>query len=439
MSAKPIQLLPGFRDFYPQECATRNYLFAAWREVCRRHGFLEYEGPVLESTDLYRKKSGEEIVEQLFAFEDKGERDVALRPELTPTLARMVIARQRDFKKPLRWFSIGPFFRYERAQGGKGRQREFYQFNCDILGEESAQADAELVSVAIDVMLQLGFSEEEFAVRLSDRQAWLDFAARAGVTEANTLPFLQVVDKMGREKEEVTAKKLDELGASLAAVRGFIENGAEASPRLTEVLAALKAEGKECYCQIDLSIVRGLAYYTGVVFEIFDKKHGLRAIAGGGRYDGLIKTISDGKADMPAAGFAMGDAVIGNLLELCPEPRARLATHSTDAFAIDCYVVIASESARVHALAGAAKLREAGMRVHYPHTPAKVTKQFQAAELYQASVALVYGEEFPEIGVKNMTSRAEARVQGHDAALAEAKRILADPHPGGLYAGNPIS
>ena len=150
MSSGPaIQTLPGFRDFYPQECATRNYLFSQWRDLCHRYGFHEYEGPILESTDLYRKKSGDEVVEQLFAFTDKGDREVSMRPELTPTLARMVAARQREFKKPMRWFSIGPFFRFERPQIAKGRLREFYQFNCDIIGEDSENVDAEILSLSL--------------------------------------------------------------------------------------------------------------------------------------------------------------------------------------------------------------------------------------------------------------------------------------------------
>ncbi len=432
MSSGPaIQTLPGFRDFYPQECATRNYLFAQWKEWCRRYGFLEYEGPILESTDLYRKKSGDEVVEQLFAFTDKGDREVSLRPELTPTLARMVAARQRDFKKPMRWFSIGPFFRFERPQVAKGRMREFYQFNCDVIGEDAEQVDAELISLAIDLMVAMGFSADDFVVRVSDREAWLHFAREAGVAEEQTDPFLQCIDKMERQKEEITAASLSELGTSLDAVKAFIEEGAQRVPRLERLFVSLKAQGKDSYCEADLGIVRGLAYYTGVVFEIFDKKHGLRAIAGGGRYDRLIHNLSDGKADMPAAGFAMGDAVIGNLLEKTPEAKKRLEQYIQEAAAVDVYVVIASEDQRVAALAGVDQLRQAGRRVHYPFAPMKVGKQFQAAETQGATAAVVFGDEYPKVSVKDLANRAESSMEGIPAMLAAVEALLGQTEAGG--------
>src|SRR3954449_2344236 len=168
-----MQPLPGFRDFLPDDCAKRNYVFARWREVARRYGFVEWEGPPLESTELYKKKSGTEIVDQLFNFTDKGQREVAMRPELTPTLARVVAAHEREFKKPLKWFSIGQFFRYEKQQ--RGRLREHFQLNCDIIGEASLAAEAELISLAIDILRHVGFTAEDVAVRISDRSFWTDF------------------------------------------------------------------------------------------------------------------------------------------------------------------------------------------------------------------------------------------------------------------------
>ena len=435
MSSEPaMRTLPGFRDFYPEECATRNYLFTQWRKVCQRYGFHEFEGPVLEATDLYRKKSGDEVVEQLFAFEDKGEREVSMRPELTPTLARMVAARGRDFKKPMRWFSIGPFFRFERPQIAQGRLRQFYQLNCDIIGESSENADAELVSLAIDVMLLLGFDRDDFVVRVSDREAWLDFAEEAGIGRADTEAFLQCIDKLGRESEEIASKKLVALGTSLRAVRDFMAHGARKVPRLERVLASLTAQGKGQYLEVDLGVVRGLAYYTGVVFEIFDEKHGLRAIAGGGRYDRLIHTLSGGKADLPAAGFAMGDAVIGNLLEKTPEAKNLLSHFSHEAFSIDVYVVIASENQRPAALAGVQQLRDAGLGVHYPLTPTKVGKQFHIAETAGATVAAVFGDEYPSINVKDLDKRQESSVAGLEAMVATVKTVLENPYPGGLLA-----
>ena len=433
MSSGPaIQTLPGFRDFYPQECATRNYLFSQWRELCRRYGFHEYEGPILESTDLYRKKSGDEVVEQLFAFTDKGDREVSMRPELTPTLARMVAARQREFKKPMRWFSIGPFFRFERPQIAKGRLREFYQFNCDIIGEDSEHVDAEILSLSIDLMLSLGFDQDDFVVRVSDRQAWIDFAEEAKVTDTDA--FLQVIDKMEREKEDKTEEKLSALGTSLEVVKAFMAEGVEKVPRLARLFETLKAHGKEGYCKVDLGIVRGLAYYTGVVFEIFDKKHGLRAIAGGGRYDKLIHTLSDGKADMPAAGFAMGDAVIGNLLEKTAEAKRRLTLFAEKAAAIDVYAVIASEEKRHAALDGIQQLRDAGLRVHFSYNAAGVGKQIKLAEQQQARVAVIFGDEYPQISVKDLEMRQESTVEGTEPMVETVKALLENPHPGGLLA-----
>jgi histidyl-tRNA synthetase len=435
MSQGPaLQTLPGFRDFYPEECAARNYIFAQWRETCRRYGFHEYEGPILESTDLYRKKSGDEIVDQLFAFEDKGERDVSMRPELTPTLARMIHARQRDFKKPMRWFSIGPFFRYERAQITKGRLREFYQFNCDIVGETAEGVDSEIISLAIDLMHGFGFDRDDFVVRISDRDAWLDFAKAQGISEEQTSAFLQCIDKMEREKEDVTAKQLQVLGTSLETVRQFIADGTANVPRLERLMNQLNAQGKDQCCVVDLGIVRGLAYYSGVVFEIFDKKHGLRAIAGGGRYDGLIRQLCGGKVDIPAAGFGMGDAVIGNLIDKGGEPKSRLTEYVDKAFSIDAYVVVASESKRPQAIAGVQLLRDAGLRVHYPYGAAKVGKQFKAAESHQAAAAIVFGDEFPSIGVKNLVTRSEITIDSTDTLVNTVLEIVNEPHPSPLLA-----
>src|SRR6266571_1633494 len=183
-----MQALPGFRDFLPDDCAARNYIFARWREVARRYGFVEYDGPTIEPIDLYRKKSGGELVGQLFEFKDKGERHVALRPEMTPTLARIVGSHAREFRKPLKWFSIANFFRYEKQQ--RGRLREFYQLNADIFGEKSVAADAEVIALAIDALRAFGFESNEFVVRISDRAAWNDFLDRMQVKPQRRPKFL---------------------------------------------------------------------------------------------------------------------------------------------------------------------------------------------------------------------------------------------------------
>lgn len=409
--AKGFQTLPGFRDFFPDECAARNYLFDKWRKVAHRYGFVEYDGPILEPTELYKKKSGDEISGQLFCFPDKGDRDVSMRPELTPTLARMAAARQRDFKKPLRWFSIGQFFRYEKPQQGRGR--EFYQFNCDILGEKDAAADAELIALSIDLMRELGFTSDDFRLRLSDRTAWTDFAARSGVGEEDLTTFLQIIDKLEREKRpEVTEEKLGALGLTTAQVQEFIASGAEASETLQQVTADLAARGLSEFVEIDLSIVRGLAYYTGTVFEIFDIGKGMRAVAGGGRYDGLLKLI--GGVDMPACGFAMGDMVITDLIQKSEQPNEKLEAGIRAENGIDVFVAIAAEERRPEALALVQKLRSEGYRTNLALTPAKVGKQFQAAEQAGAMAAIVIGENYPILTIKNLELRVETTCMVED-------------------------
>jgi histidyl-tRNA synthetase len=402
--AKGFQTLPGFRDFYPADCAARNYVFDTWRAVAQRYGFVEYEAPILEPTDLYKRKSGDEIVHQLFCFTDKGERDVSLRPELTPSLARMAAARQRDFKKPLKWFSIGQFFRYEKQQ--KGRGREFYQFNCDILGEDSPAADAELIALSIDLMRDLGFTPADFKIRLSDRGAWTDFARESGVPEEKTTEFLQVIDKLEREAPEKTAAKLEPLGVSLEAVKSLISSGAPATGALASITRDLDARGMSEFIQIDLGIVRGLAYYTGPVFEVFDIGKGMRAVAGGGRYDSLVQLI--GGVAMPACGFAMGDMVITDLIRETPEPNAKLEAALKSGHALDVYVVVAEESRRAEALQIVQILRGEGYRTGYSLTEAKIGRQFQSAEEQGAARAVVVGAEFPVLSIKDLARRVES-------------------------------
>ena len=274
-----MQALPGFRDFLPDDCARRNYIFARWREVACRYGFVEWEGPPLEATELYKKKSGAEIVEQLFNFTDKGEREVALRPELTPTLARVVAAHEREFKKPLKWFSIGQFFRYEKQQ--RGRLREHFQLNCDIIGEKDLAADIELVALCIDFLRGFGFTEKDFVVRISDREFWTDFFRDKNVPAERWDDLLQAIDKSARESREKTAEKLGELANPVFAT---LESGGK-SAKLEQLVDGLRARGLADFVAIDVGIVRGLAYYTGIVFEVFDRAGKFRAIAGGGRYE----------------------------------------------------------------------------------------------------------------------------------------------------------
>ncbi len=406
MAGLSFQALPGFRDFIPRECAIRNYLFETWRSVARRCGYVEYESPILEDTNLYLKKSGGELSSQLFRFKDQGGRDVTLRPEVTASLARLAAEHQRHFPKPLKWFEIGQCFRYEKPQ--KGRGREFYQFNVDLLGEAGPAADAELISLAIETMLAFGFVSGDFVVRVSDRQAWIDFANHNGIAGETIPDFLNIIDKIEREKSEVLAQKLAAFGLTADQLRAFIANPANASTAYLAIKQDLTARGLGDFIELDLSIVRGLAYYTGVVFEVFDSKKSMRAVAGGGRYDTLVATISDGAVDLPATGFAMGDYVIRNLIEETTHAAMQMEVWlQRNGSNCDVYLVIADEARRSESLKLVTHLRRAGISTDFPLNAVKVAKQFQSAEKSGARFALVVGTEYPELKLKMLASRAE--------------------------------
>jgi histidyl-tRNA synthetase len=396
-----MQALPGFRDFLPSDCAARNYIFAKWREVARRYGFVEWEGPVLEPTELYKKKSGDEIVGQLFNFVDKGEREVSLRPELTPTLARVVAAHEREFKKPLKWFSIGQFFRYEKQQ--RGRLREHFQLNCDIIGESNFSADVELIALSIDILRAFGFTAKDFVVRISDREFWTDFLQQQKLPSERWEEVLQTIDKSEREPRDKTAEKLGQLADPVLSI---LDKGGR-SGKLDQLVDDLGARGLAEYVDVDVRIVRGLAYYTGTVFEVFDRTGKLRAIAGGGRYDNLIGQLSDGAVSMSALGFAMGDVVLGELIRDRAAVREKVEAGVRDEQKIDIYIVIAKEERRADALSEIQQLRDRGYRVDYPLTATKVGKQFQNAEDSGAAIALLYGDEWPQVKVKTLATREE--------------------------------
>ena len=416
-----MQTLPGFRDFLPEDCARRNYIFAEWRKVARRYGFVEWDGPILEPTELYRKKSGAEIVEQLFNFTDKGDREVSMRPELTPTLARVVAAHERAFKKPLKWFSIGQFFRYEKQQ--RGRLREHYQLNCDIMGEPDFAADIELIALCIDILRSFGLTENDFVVRISDREFWTDFLRQQKLPTEQWEEVLQIIDKSGREPREKTEEKLGKLAGSVFSI--FDKGGR--SGKLDRLVDGLGARGLAGFVDIDVKIVRGLAYYTGTVFEVFDRAGKLRAIAGGGRYDNLIGQLSDGAVSMPALGFAMGDVVLGELLRERDATRDKLEAAIKEQNKIDIYAVIAKEERRADALEQIQELRDRGYRIDYSLTAEKVGKQFQNAENARARIALLYGDEWPQVKVKNLATREESLIPGEALLDSVSKFFNAGP------------
>jgi histidyl-tRNA synthetase len=402
-----IQRLPGFRDFYPYEYAWRNYICEGWRNCARSFGFVEYDGPTLEATDLYRKKSGEELKTQLFRFFDPGERDICLRPEMTPTLARLVAARERDFKKPIKWFSIASFFRFEKPQ--KGRLREFFQVNCDLIGDSSAAADAELIALAVAMFRVFGLTENDFYVRVNNRRLWLDFIQKRGIPPERLTEFLTIIDKIEREEQSATARKLADFNVTWDQVQAFLQTPAEAIPGFEALAQELRWRGVAEMVKLDLTVVRGLDYYTGLVFEVFDRQRQNRALAGGGRYDNLVNVISDGSVDLPAAGFAIGDVVLQNLLQELPHTRTK-AENSLAMNRPRAFVIIADESRRPEGLQLVAALRENQIVTDFSLQPIKVGKQFQMAESVDAQFAVVVGQEWPQVKLKNLQQREETTV-----------------------------
>jgi histidyl-tRNA synthetase len=358
----PNDHLPGFRDFYPEDCAVRNHLFYNMRQCAWQFNFTEYDTPILEPLELFTKKSGDEIIDQLFSFTDKGGRAVALRPEITPSLVRMVGAKIHTLPKPIKWFSIAECFRYERTQ--KGRKRSFYQFNADILGEESVAADAEVIALGIHVLETIKFAQDEplkeiskltsddFHVRLSDRQLWTLFLESQDIPKSDWDNILKCIDQSEKKGDDALHDRLRELLlahspndpeknrhlvdifanirhfktlSTTEAISEFFEKHSIVKPesalikqRLTsmeQLLSRLKAMGYGDYITLDFSVVRGLAYYTGFVFEFFERHGDLRALAGGGRYDDLATKLGCSKTNIPAVGLAMGDVTLRRFLE----------------------------------------------------------------------------------------------------------------------------
>ena len=399
--------LPGFRDFYPEDLTLRNHIFATWRGVAARYGFEEYDGPPLEALELYTKKSGDEIVQQLYAFRDKGDREVALRPEMTPTLARMVAARVQALKKPIRWFSIPQLFRYERQQ--RGRLREHFQLNMDIIGEASPLADAELMAAAVDIMRAFGLGPKDVQLRVSDRRVIRSLLLGRGITEGQLPTAFAVIDRSERVPKNVLEEMLKDAGYGkreaaavfeIAALRGpdVLKTAGEAAEPLSQAVQALEAMGLGDFVSIDLTIVRGLAYYTGIVFELFDAQKTLRAICGGGRYDALL--------ELPALGFGMGDVVLGELLkERGVAPKASIE--------LGAFLVAVGGDDLPMMLQLAHALRERGIAVEYGLRHTGVRKQLELASARGAARAVIIGPEERQAGaavVRDLKAGTEAKV-----------------------------
>jgi histidyl-tRNA synthetase len=415
MSSK-IQPPKGTRDFYPADMAVQNHIFSAWRRVCARFGFQEYEGPSFEHLELYTGKSGDEIVGQLYNFQDKGGRDLALRPEMTPTLARLANQLGRNLRRPARWFSLPRLWRYEKQQ--RGRLREFFQLNLDILGSESVEADAELIAAACAICAELGLKAGEVVARISSRRLISTLLDELGCTDKPPVYLaLDRREKLPREDfvaglagaglSEDGIRRLDDLfsATALSDVSAIVTSpeAKAALSELEELFRLLAAHGVSDWVKFDPTVVRGLAYYTGVVYELFDAGRSLRAIAGGGRYDNLLEKL--GGERVPAVGFGMGDVVIAELLRdkgLLPTgtPGPELWLVSVD-----------GDGEKLARLA--ADLRAKGREVGFSFGGGKLGKQMQAAQDNGAKKAVFVGSDRvapDEVEVKDLSTGEQSTV-----------------------------
>lgn len=432
-----IQAVKGTRDLYPEVYAPLRRIFDTWRAVSERHGFAEYEGPTLEMLDLYREKSGDELVGQLYRLTDSNNRELALRPEMTPTLARMVAARLHTLPKPIKWFCIPRLFRGENVQ--RGRLREFYQWNIDVIGSRDLTADAECILVGVEALRELGLTADDFLVHISNRRLITAILEAAGLPASCHGQAFTLIDKLGKTPGDELARQWDQTFvdrlpfaclAELLAVTD-LENLRGALARAgwvtVEVEAALQETGRlleiiqefgiSVFCKINLSVVRGLAYYTGPVFEFYDRSASERAICGGGRYDDLLGKL--GKSQEPAVGFGMGDVVLALILQ----ERGLLTAPGRPA---SVFVADAAEGLRpfVYRLVGG--LRRAGVETEFSYSQQPLGKQLRVADKSGAAVVVIVGAETAQGGMVQLKDLVggQTREVPLDSLLAEPRQVL---------------
>jgi histidyl-tRNA synthetase len=418
VGATLIQRAPGTRDFYPEDLRLRNWLFEKMRAVSRRYGYDEYDGPLLESYELFAAKSGDQLVgEEMYVLTDRGDRRLGIRPEMTPTLARMVAQRQRQLRLPLKWFAIPVCWRYERPQ--QGRLREFWQWNVDLLGISSGEAEAEIIAVFLALLAEVGLTGRDIKVRIGHR-GWVDEElSRLAVPSDARLSVLRVIDRREKLGEPRFKQQLAEIGLDAGQISKLIEfldaRDYSGFPPLRELMEILERYGLRELCECDPSIVRGLAYYTSTVFEIWDVRRQLRAIAGGGRYDDL--TVDLGGDRLPAVGMAMGDVILalllkreGKLPSLAPELDVFVACYSADENGV--------------AIQLAQRLRGAGLRVDRSLQPATLSRQLRQAETGGARIALIVAPDElrrGEVVVRNLVTGSQSAVLIDQVASALAE------------------
>jgi len=421
-----IQAVKGTRDFYPEDMAKRNFIADLWKQVSLRNGFAEYDGPIFEYLAMYQLKSGDEISSQLFAFEDRGGRMLAIRPEITPTLARMVNQRINTLPRPIKWFSVPRLCRAERPQ--KGRLREFFQWNIDIIGVDDCLADAEVIFCAVDYLMQAGLTSSDIVVRISSRRLIAAMLEYFGVEKAQLEKVYAALDKKSKVPAETFEKMLEEAIAdaekrqkvqklmavsSLKQLDDFTGNDAkakEAVEELKRLFDYLNIMGVTEFCKFDIGIVRGLAYYTGIVFEIYDKSEQLRAICGGGRYDNLLADFGGPK--ISATGMGMGDCVLGIVLE-----ERGLFKKIGENNKIDYFVAYAEDVLQNEAIRIVAKLRQAGAKTDFSYKGGSLGKQLKQASAQSAAKCVIVGQEFTQKGeiiIKDMSSGNQQNMSAND-------------------------
>ena len=415
-----IQPVKGTRDFYPEKMAFRNWLYGKVRDISRRYGYQEYEAPLLERLELYAAKSGEELVkEQSFVLMDRGGDRLALRPELTPSLARMIAQRQGALVWPARWFSYGPFWRYERPQ--RGRTREFFQWNIDLLGSELSEADGEIVAIGAEFLSSLGLTASEVAIHINSRRLMEEKLAGIGIRDQLTDVF-RLIDRRDRlAPEEWNAWALD-VGLSEAQLENLVELLQDPelwreSGELRQVFATVEACGLSDYLVYDASIVRGLDYYTGPVFEAYDRSRKFRAIFGGGRYDNLVADV--GGDPIAGVGFAMGDVIIELLLEETGK-RPDLPTSPSRVL-----VTLFSDELYAQTLAFASRLRSEGINAEQVLVAGKLGKQIRYADRKGIPFVTIMGPDELEAGqvvVKNLATGEQWQLSEQEAI----ERLRAD-------------
>jgi histidyl-tRNA synthetase len=417
-----IQSVKGTRDFYPEDMAKRNFIADLWKQVSLRNGFVEYDGPIFEYLQIYQLKSGDEIASQLFAFEDRGGRMLAIRPEITPTLARMVNQRINTLPRPLKWFSVPRLCRAERPQ--KGRLREFFQWNIDIIGIDDCLADAEVIFCAVDYLMQAGLTSSDVVVKISSRKLIAALLECFGIEKTQLEKVYTVLDKKNKIPPETFEKMLEETIADKAKRQQVIKlmsvesleqledfagsdkNAKEATIELKKLFEYLYLMGICEFCRFDISVVRGLAYYTGIVFEIYDKSEQLRAICGGGRYDNLLADFGGPK--IGATGFGMGDCVLGIVLE-----EKGLFKSLMQDYGLEYFVVFAEESLQNEAIKLIAMLRRAAVRADFSYKGGSLSKQLKQASNCGAARCIIIGREFvqaEQLIIKDMTSGSQQTV-----------------------------